>query len=221
MWKILETPLSGQNDLQSHEEVGDVLSSLYIVLIWSLYGSLTVCCDKLALLGLTGSLTVCCDKLGSFGSDDKSGGSFPVLEYIWIIFCWIGTLEVLGEMVSVLDHIFYVQKAQESLGWSENFLPHLAWVWNSQEPLLKLAIVLNLMVYIQKFFVSAWAGMCVMRFTWGFMTVFCHPWSISGDLSPFLIVEYFEVPLSLVGKFWNPLCQQNQVSNSFFTKQIA
>ena len=31
MWKILEPLLSGQNDLEFSEDVGDVLSSLYIV----------------------------------------------------------------------------------------------------------------------------------------------------------------------------------------------
>ena len=56
----------------------------------------------------------------------------------------------MGVMVRVLGHIFYMPKAFESLGWTQNFLPHLAWVWNSQEPLLKLAMVLDLMVYMQK-----------------------------------------------------------------------
>jgi len=66
MWKILESLLSGQEDLESPQEVGDVLYSFHIESIWSLHGSLTVCCDK----------------LGSFGPDDKSGGSFSVVEYI-------------------------------------------------------------------------------------------------------------------------------------------
>lgn len=77
---------------------------------------------------LHGSLPVCYDKLGSFGADDKTEWFFSVVEDIWIIFCCMGTFEELGEMVSVLDHIFSVQKAQEFLGWTQNFLPHLLWV---------------------------------------------------------------------------------------------
>lgn len=66
MWKILEPLFSGQNDIESPEEEVYVLSSLYIVSIWSLHGSLTVWYDKLL----------------SFGPDDKSGGSFLVVEDI-------------------------------------------------------------------------------------------------------------------------------------------
>ena len=50
----------------------------------------------------------------------------------------------------MLDHIFYMLKAQEFLWWTQNFLPHLALVWNTEEPLLKLSMVLDLMLYMQK-----------------------------------------------------------------------
>ena len=51
--------------------------------------------------------------------------------------------------------LFYVQKAQESLGWTQKFLPHLAWVGYSQEPFLNLAMVLDLVILLFGYFLCA------------------------------------------------------------------
>jgi hypothetical protein len=50
-------------------------------------------------------------------------------------------------------------------------------------------------------FVSAWAGMISVRLTWGIVIAFISLWTIRDDLSPFLMVEDFERPLGLKGKF--------------------
>ena len=49
--------------------------------------------------------------------------------------------------------------------------------------------------------VSAWAGMSGVRLTWGIVFAFISLWTVRDDLSPFLMVEDFESPLGLKGKF--------------------